>query len=131
MNLRIKHHGLGFPIGEIVPDTAFADPERLIELGAVEAIEAPATMEPPIADVMRLDDDELVAENERLQKLVGNMPTELAETKKALAESQRDVLQLRSELEKTQNDLKASEQITEALESQLAKVIEAHKQANN
>lgn len=129
MNLRIKHHGLGFPIGEIVPATAFPSFERLIELGAVEAVESPATMEPPIADVMRLDDDELFMENQRLRKQLDKLPTELVEAKKALAESQAELVQLRSELEKTKADLKASEQITEALEKQLATVVEAHKQA--
>lgn len=76
-NLKVMHHGMGYPVGAVLPPAAWGDPTRHLELGALAETAEPPTVDPadlPTADVSRLDDDELAAENARLKAMLAEMP---------------------------------------------------------
>jgi uncharacterized protein (DUF3084 family) len=120
MNAIVIHAGMPFPKGEIVPATAFAHFDRLVELGALEPTDLAATIEPPIANIHTLDDDELANENKRIKAQLDKLPGELATARREIKARDEQIAALTAELATAKSDAKAAGELADELQKQLA-----------
>ncbi len=96
------HLGGTWPVGSVVDESAInpAQKDRLIELGAIEETTDQITHESAIADVSKLEDDELALENARLKSLVADYPQRVASLQAELAKRNDEMAVLQAEHDK-------------------------------
>ena len=76
-NYQVKSEGLPFPVGAVLPASAFSHLDWLLSQNAVCRSGLEPTMEAPAAR-SNVPDGEMAAENARLQRMLGTLPGEAA-----------------------------------------------------
>lgn len=104
-NLRIVHHGMGWPRGTVVePHCLAKDGAEHLKIGAVEWTTAAATVTTALPKSKPASDTSALVENEKLRGQIVNLEKDIARL-----QTENDRLSL--ELEKATADLDAQEKL--------------------
>lgn len=110
-NLRINHQGMGWPVGEIVPPTAFPHGHAgHLALGAVEEVDAPVTGEVSAPAAPKIGDD-LVAANEQLRGVIAELDGKMAGTQAELKAVKTELEKVKAENASLWSEAEAREQV--------------------
>lgn len=109
-NLLVQHKGMGYAVGDVIPRTALVNNGvDHVRLGAVVPTTMPVTCEfTPVAVAADAATDEVLAENARLQAIIGKANVELGKLKEDHDKANEMLVDLEKQLQAKTNELAAT-----------------------